>query len=158
MEDLRTKVSSIDEISARFTLAEYMRQCRDHYRVCCDAVRAAAVEGRASAMETILQNSAGSSKTEGDDCFNVPEKLLKIYSPAQISQPDDLHLDPIKFKRIKNYIKKQYPSHSKDTKECLDEIQRFRSVNHLQDVLYSSNFVFVPADALMDVLVLKTAL
>jgi len=158
MEELRSKVSSIDEISERFTLSEYMRQCRDHYRHCCDAVRLAALEGRASAMEKILQNSAGSSKTEGDDCFNIPEKLLKIGSPSQIAQPEDLHIDPAKYARIKAYIKKQYPSHKKDTKEFLDEIQKFRAVNHLQDVLYNSNFVFVPTEALMDVLVLRTAL
>ena len=45
------KVMGICEINVRFTLSEYMRQCRDRYRERCDATRKAQQDGNATAMQ-----------------------------------------------------------------------------------------------------------
>ena len=65
-------------------------------------------------MVKILASSVGTTSTEEDDKFGVPEEYCVVYSFAQIGIPDDMGLHTKTWRKIKTYIEKQNPHYKKE--------------------------------------------
>jgi hypothetical protein len=67
-------------------------------------------------------------------------------------------LQPKAWRHVRTYLEKQFPKHTKASKQVLDAIAEFRSKNAVQDLIFKRSFLYVPTEALMQLLVIKAAL
>lgn len=135
-------------------LGLYMDQCRTVFRANFDVVRAGKREGTASAMQVVIQNSFGSASMEADELFGVPAELCKIYGFGQIGVPNDLNLSSHTrtkkvWRTIKNYRDKFLPGFKDEGVAMSEAITKYQDTTPLSRILYLSNFVFKPSEALM---------
>jgi hypothetical protein len=100
---------------------------------------------------------------EDDELFGVPPELCRIYGFGQIGVANDLNLGSHArtkkiWRTIRNYRDKFLPGFKAEGVAMADAISKYQNQANLYRVLYQSNFVFKPTEALMQMLVLKTAL
>ena len=72
--------------------------------------------------------------------------------------PDDYLTPPHTWKRVTAYLQQHSPDWMAESEAMLASIAQFRQRSPTAELIYLSNFVFVPTEVLMAVLVLKTAL
>jgi hypothetical protein len=109
-------------------------------------------------MEAVLLNSFGSTHQQGDDTFGIAEEYLMVHQFSQINMPDDYNIPSHAWKRVKAYLQQHFPDWAGESEAMLASIAEFRQRSATAELIYLSNFVFLPTEALMAVLVLKTAL
>ena len=109
-------------------------------------------------MEAVLLNSCGSTHQQGDDSFGIADEYLMVHQFSQINMPNDYNIPSDTWKRVKDYLQHHFPDWTGESEAMLVSIADFRRRSATAELLYLSNFVFLPTEALMAVLVLKTAL
>jgi hypothetical protein len=62
-----------------------------------------------------------------------------------------------KWKKIKMFTDSIYKTRKKEIKEKLVAIEEFCQVSEANRLLYISNYIFIPCEAIMDTLILKAA-
>jgi len=81
-----------------------------------------------------------------------------VHQFSQINMPNDYNIPSHTWKKVKAYLQQHFPDWTKESEEMLATIAEFRQQSATAELIYMSNFVYLPTEALMAVLVLKTAL
>jgi hypothetical protein len=81
-----------------------------------------------------------------------------VHQFSQIKMPNDYNIPSKIWKRVTAYLQQHCPEWTKESEEMLAAIAEFRQRSATAELIYMNNFVYLPTEPLMTVLVLKTAL
>ena len=168
LEALRPKVLALDEASATFVLFQYLDACRSVFWENYEEIRQLKISGKATGMQKVLVNSFGADQgaaasssadvaNEHMDAFEslLPAEFRLVQRFEQLQLPTDMSLRPKAWRHVRTYLDKQFPKYAKESKQVLDDIVQFRARDAVHDLIFTRTFLFVPTDALVQLLVIK---
>ena len=72
--------------------------------------------------------------------------------------PDDFNCSKSSWKKIKVFLERISPGHTKKAKEMVASIEEFKNTDAVNAIVYKGTFIYVPSTPILQLIVLRAAM